>query len=97
MIILEGIILISIVFSLYFLACIEDKTILIVLLTFAACEAAIGLSLLISFIRIRRNSYLNSLSLHTWFLFSLKKILACQAFDGNFTNKIIWIFLGYSS
>uniref|UniRef100_UPI00315CC371 NADH dehydrogenase subunit 4L n=1 Tax=Ferrissia californica TaxID=1776375 RepID=UPI00315CC371 len=66
LIILEGMMLMSIVFSLYFLACIEDKTILMVLLTFAACEAAMGLSLLISFIRIRSNSYLNSLSLHTW-------------------------------
>lgn len=81
LIILEGLILISIVFSLYFLGCIENKTILILILTFAACEAAIGLSILISFIRIRRNSYIKSLSINSWFLFSLIKILICQIKD----------------
>lgn len=73
LIILEGLILISIVFSFYFLGCIENKTILILILTFAACEAALGLSMLISFIRIRRNSYIKSLSINSWFLFSLIK------------------------
>nr|YP_010853513.1 NADH dehydrogenase subunit 4L [Tritonia iocasica]WGM82638.1 NADH dehydrogenase subunit 4L [Tritonia iocasica] len=34
----------------------------LVLLTFAACEAALGLSLLVSILRIRSNDYVSSLS-----------------------------------
>nr|YP_009349232.1 NADH dehydrogenase subunit 4L [Sakuraeolis japonica]APZ75717.1 NADH dehydrogenase subunit 4L [Sakuraeolis japonica] len=39
-----------------------SKHFFLVLLTFAACEAALGLSLLVSVIRLRSNDYVASLS-----------------------------------
>nr|YP_010853526.1 NADH dehydrogenase subunit 4L [Tritoniopsis elegans]WGM82652.1 NADH dehydrogenase subunit 4L [Tritoniopsis elegans] len=39
-----------------------DMHYFLVLLTFAACEAALGLSLLVSILRIRSNDYISSFS-----------------------------------
>nr|WIS40132.1 NADH dehydrogenase subunit 4L [Facelina auriculata] len=40
----------------------QSKHFLLILLTFAACEAALGLSLLVSVLRLRSNDYVSSLS-----------------------------------
>nr|YP_010874760.1 NADH dehydrogenase subunit 4L [Facelina bostoniensis]WGV42882.1 NADH dehydrogenase subunit 4L [Facelina bostoniensis] len=40
----------------------QSKHFFLVLLTFAACEAALGLSLLVSVLRLRSNDYVSSLS-----------------------------------
>nr|YP_009660832.1 NADH dehydrogenase subunit 4L [Pseudosuccinea columella]QCT09596.1 NADH dehydrogenase subunit 4L [Pseudosuccinea columella] len=39
---------------------------MLILLTFAACEAALGLSILVSFLRVRSNNFLSSMNSTNW-------------------------------
>nr|YP_010239427.1 NADH dehydrogenase subunit 4L [Haloa japonica]QTF74797.1 NADH dehydrogenase subunit 4L [Haloa japonica] len=48
----------------------------LVLLTLAACEAALGLSLLVSMLRLRGNDFINTLSSNIFFCVS-SKFLFC--------------------
>jgi NADH:ubiquinone oxidoreductase subunit K len=68
LIILEGIILRIIVFN-YSCSLIlyARGFIMLLLLTFAACEAALGLSILVRFLRVRRNNQLSNMSSTNWF------------------------------
>nr|QWE50977.1 NADH dehydrogenase subunit 4L [Planorbella pilsbryi] len=69
LVVLESIMLISMIFMLFSLnMMLETKYMFLMVLTFAACEAAIGLSLLVSFIRLRGNNYMLSLffAKNTW-------------------------------
>nr|QXX99479.1 NADH dehydrogenase subunit 4L [Laevapex fuscus] len=66
MIVLEGMMLMSIIFCFFSLMLMEEKNFLMLFLTFAACEAAMGLSLLVSFMRWRSNSLMKSISLNSW-------------------------------
>nr|ABJ55887.1 NADH dehydrogenase subunit 4L [Smaragdinella calyculata] len=43
----------------------------LVLLTLAACEAALGLSLLVSMLRLRGNDYISTMSSNIFFAFSV--------------------------
>nr|WRQ18381.1 NADH dehydrogenase subunit 4L [Austropeplea brazieri] len=40
---------------------------MLILLTFAACEAALGLSILVSFLRVRGNNYMSNMISTNWF------------------------------
>nr|QNV11930.1 NADH dehydrogenase subunit 4L [Planorbarius corneus] len=63
LIMLEAIMLMTMIFLIFSLSSVqESKYFFLVLLTFAACEAAIGLSLLVTFMRLRGNNFVNSLS-----------------------------------
>nr|WBV77014.1 NADH dehydrogenase subunit 4L [Phestilla sp. CUS-2023] len=60
---LEGLMLSLLMFlfgSLIFLG--QSSFYFLILLTFAACEAALGLSLLVSVLRLRGNDYINTFS-----------------------------------
>nr|YP_001648715.1 NADH dehydrogenase subunit 4L [Biomphalaria tenagophila]ABO14135.1 NADH dehydrogenase subunit 4L [Biomphalaria tenagophila] len=62
LILLEGMMLMSMVFMIFSLMSIyESMYMFLMILTFAACEAAIGLSLLVSFLRLRGNHLLKSI------------------------------------
>nr|YP_010994947.1 NADH dehydrogenase subunit 4L [Polypylis sp. TS-2018]WOZ13955.1 NADH dehydrogenase subunit 4L [Polypylis sp. TS-2018] len=67
LIILEMIMLFSMVFMLFsFNLIMMSKYMFLVVMTFIACEAALGLSMLISFVRLRGNNMINSLSMNCW-------------------------------
>nr|QLY89855.1 NADH dehydrogenase subunit 4L [Gyraulus laevis] len=67
LIILETIMLFTMVFMIISLSWIlESNYMFIMLMTFMACEAALGLSLLVSFVRLRGNNFIQSLSLNCW-------------------------------
>nr|QLY89843.1 NADH dehydrogenase subunit 4L [Bathyomphalus contortus] len=67
LIILEAIMLFSMVFMIVSLSWIlESNYMFIMLMTFMACEAALGLSLLVTFVRLRGNNLINSLSINCW-------------------------------
>nr|AQU71815.1 NADH dehydrogenase subunit 4L [Planorbella duryi] len=57
LIILEAMMLITMIFVIFSLTT-ESKYMFLLILTFAACEASIGLSLLVSLIRFRGNNFL---------------------------------------
>nr|YP_009498361.1 NADH dehydrogenase subunit 4L [Biomphalaria sudanica]AWK49472.1 NADH dehydrogenase subunit 4L [Biomphalaria sudanica] len=62
LIILEGMMLMSMVFMVFSLmSSYESMYMFLMVLTFAACEAAMGLSLLVSFLRLRGNNMLIAL------------------------------------
>lgn len=68
LIILEAIILRLIIFNfcsriIFF----SSGFLILVLLTLAACEAALGLSILVNFLRLRRNNFLGNMSSTNWF------------------------------
>nr|QCS25057.1 NADH dehydrogenase subunit 4L [Lactiforis takii] len=65
---LEAIMLSVLVFY-YFLtvAYLGSSHMFLMLLTLAACEAAIGLSLLVGLLRVRGNDLVNSLNTTSWF------------------------------
>nr|YP_010273942.1 NADH dehydrogenase subunit 4L [Bulinus nasutus]QYJ56645.1 NADH dehydrogenase subunit 4L [Bulinus nasutus] len=68
LIILEMIMLLSMVVMIFTMGIImESKYLFLLILTFSACEASIGLSLLVSFMRLRGNNLMSSLSLNSWF------------------------------
>nr|AWK49511.1 NADH dehydrogenase subunit 4L [Biomphalaria glabrata] len=71
LIILEGMMLMSMVFMVFSLmSSYESMYMFLMVLTFAACEAAIGLSLLISFLRLRGSNMLIALmhfAKNSWF------------------------------
>nr|YP_010273929.1 NADH dehydrogenase subunit 4L [Bulinus truncatus]QYJ56632.1 NADH dehydrogenase subunit 4L [Bulinus truncatus] len=68
LIILEMIMLLSMVFMIFSLGVImESKYLFLLVLTFSACEASMGLSLLVSFMRLRGNNLMMSLSLNSWY------------------------------
>nr|YP_004934887.1 NADH dehydrogenase subunit 4L [Ovatella vulcani]AEQ93843.1 NADH dehydrogenase subunit 4L [Ovatella vulcani] len=67
LIILEAAMLSVLVF--YYLMsvlCSSSGVMFLLLLTFAACEAALGLSLLVSVLRLRGNDLMSSLSSTSW-------------------------------
>lgn len=67
LIVLETIILFTIVFIIISLRWVlESNYIFIILITFIACEAALGLSLLVRFVRLRGNNFIQSLALNCW-------------------------------
>nr|AJJ48406.1 NADH dehydrogenase subunit 4L [Radix sp. MOTU5] len=45
----------------------SSSFLMLILLTFAACEAALGLSILVSFLRVRGNNFLGSMTSTNWF------------------------------
>nr|YP_009462879.1 NADH dehydrogenase subunit 4L [Biomphalaria straminea]AUW35077.1 NADH dehydrogenase subunit 4L [Biomphalaria straminea] len=62
LIILEAMMLMSMVFMIFSLNNLyESMYMFLMILTFAACEAALGLSLLVSFLRLRGNNLLKSI------------------------------------
>lgn len=68
LIILEAIILRLIIFNfcsriIFF----SSGFLILVLLTLAACEAALGLAILVNFLRLRRNNFLGNMSSTNWF------------------------------
>lgn len=68
LIILEMVILLCIIVIVFSLGVIiETKYLFLIILCFAACEAAIGLSLLVRFIRLRGNNLIRRLALNTFF------------------------------
>nr|AWK49498.1 NADH dehydrogenase subunit 4L [Biomphalaria glabrata] len=71
LIILEGMMLMSMVFMVFSLmSSYESMYMFMMVLTFAACEAAIGLSLLVSFLRLRGSHMLIALThfaKNSWF------------------------------
>nr|YP_010883660.1 NADH dehydrogenase subunit 4L [Carychium tridentatum]ANC96336.1 NADH dehydrogenase subunit 4L [Carychium tridentatum]WIV81376.1 NADH dehydrogenase subunit 4l [Carychium tridentatum] len=68
LIILEAMIL-SILVSYYFCSLILSMSgaMFLMMLTFAACEAAFGLSLLVSFLRLRGNDLIENMTSGNWF------------------------------
>nr|YP_010273968.1 NADH dehydrogenase subunit 4L [Bulinus globosus]QYJ56671.1 NADH dehydrogenase subunit 4L [Bulinus globosus] len=68
LIILEMIMLLSMVLMIFTMGIImESKYLFLLILTFSACEASIGLALLVSFMRLRGNNLMSSMSLNSWF------------------------------
>nr|QNV11794.1 NADH dehydrogenase subunit 4L [Planorbis planorbis] len=67
LIILETIMLFSMVFMILSLSwVVESNYLLIMVMTFMACEASLGLSLLVSFVRLRGNNLISSLTVNCW-------------------------------
>lgn len=68
LIILEAIILTLIMFNFCSnLIFFSTRYIILILLTLAACEAALGLSLLVRFLRVRGNNYISNITSTNWF------------------------------
>lgn len=68
LIILEAIILRLIIFNYSCRLTLSHRSyIILLLLTFAACEAALGLSILVRFLRVRRNNILSNINSTNWF------------------------------
>nr|UKB93161.1 NADH dehydrogenase subunit 4L [Lymnaea stagnalis] len=67
LIILEALMLSVILFSYNFNTTLYTSNFMfLLLLTFAACEAALGLSLLVSFLRVRSSNFLSSMGSTNW-------------------------------
>nr|YP_009628531.1 NADH dehydrogenase subunit 4L [Bullacta caurina]QBX88145.1 NADH dehydrogenase subunit 4L [Bullacta caurina] len=65
---LEALMLSLLFFTFSFLSCYTVSLFwFLVVLTFAACEAALGLSLLVSMLRLRGNDYITTMSSNMFF------------------------------
>jgi len=68
LLILEALILILLVFIFYIVIEINNNPFMFIsILTFGACEGALGLSVLVRLIRFNRNDYINSIISIKWF------------------------------
>lgn len=67
LIILEAIILSLIMFNFCLNLTFSREFLILILLTFAACEAALGLSILVRFLRVRGNNFLSRITSTNWF------------------------------
>ena len=70
LIILEAIILRLLLFLFRYLIGVGALSWFLVILTFAACEAALGLSLLVRILRLRGNDFISTLRANHFFSFS---------------------------
>nr|QNV11813.1 NADH dehydrogenase subunit 4L [Peregriana peregra] len=66
LIILEAMMLSLIMFNFCLNLTFSSEFLMLILLTFAACEAALGLSILVSFLRVRGNNFLSSITSTNW-------------------------------